>query len=318
MKQRFSPRLSDNLEFIMDIKEKREISLSMLKEYSDIINRELENKYAFIVDADRASKKLYEAQKYSLTAGGKRIRPSLVLEVCKVFGGDIKSAIPFALAVEMIHTYSLIHDDLPCMDNDDMRRGKPTNHKAFGEDYAILAGDGLLTDAFFECAMNPYVSGDCAAAAVGILSGAAGSFGMVKGQAMDMFGEENKLSVDELINLHLGKTGALICASVQLGALAAGILPNDEKMEKLTAFAQNVGLVFQIVDDMLDKTSTLANMGKSVQSDSEKTTFMTYFTPEQALECAERYTQDAIEAIEDFEGCERLCILAEYLCYRKK
>lgn len=302
----------------MNIKEQREISLSMLKEYSDIINRELENKYEFAIDAPDSAKKLYEAQKYSLMAGGKRIRPALVLEVCSAFGGDIKAAIPFAVAIEMIHTYSLIHDDLPCMDNDDMRRGRPTNHRVFGENYATLAGDGLLTDAFFECAMNPYVSGDCAAAAVGILSGAAGSFGMVKGQAMDMYGESNQLSVEELINLHLGKTGALICAAVQLGAIAAGISPNDERMERLTSYAQKVGLVFQIIDDVLDKTASESEMGKSVGSDTEKTTFMTYFTPSQALECAERYTEEAIEAIRDFDGCQRLCAFAQYLCYRRK
>lgn len=302
----------------MNIKEQKEISLSMLKEYSDMVNREIENRYAFIDTSDRSAKKLYDAQKYSLMAGGKRIRPSLVLEVCRAMGGDIEAAMPFALAVEMVHTYSLIHDDLPCMDNDDMRRGKPTNHKVFGENYATLAGDGLLTDAFFECAMNSHVSGDCAAAAVGILSGAAGSFGMVKGQAMDMYGEENKLSLEELINLHLGKTGALICASVQLGAIAAGISPDDERMEKLTFYAQNVGLTFQIIDDVLDKTSSESEMGKSVGSDTEKTTFMTYFTPNQALECAEKYTQEAIDAISDLEGCERLCAFAEYLCYRRK
>lgn len=302
----------------MNIKEQKEISLSMLKEYSEMVNRELENKYEFIPDAEPSAKKLYEAQKYSLMAGGKRIRPALVLETCSVLGGDIKAALPFALAIEMVHTYSLIHDDLPCMDNDDMRRGRPTNHKVFGEDYATLAGDGLLTDAFFECAMNPYVSGDCAAAAVGILSGAAGSFGMVKGQAMDMYGEENKLTVEELINLHLGKTGALICASVQLGAIAAGVAPDDERMAKLTSYAQNVGLVFQIIDDVLDKTSTEGEMGKSVGSDTEKTTFMTYFTPNQALECAEKYTADATDAIRDFDGAQRLVAFAEYLCYRRK
>ena len=294
------------------------MALEMLSEYSELINKEFEKKYGFTEDADATVKKLYEAQKYSIMAGGKRIRPALALETCLAFSGQCTSAIPFAMALEMIHTYSLIHDDLPCMDNDDLRRGKPTNHKVFGEDYAILAGDGLLTDAFLECAMNPYVSGDCAAAAVGVLAGAAGSFGMVKGQAMDMYGEENKLTVEELINLHLGKTGALICAAVQLGAIAAGVAPDDERMAKLTSYAQNVGLVFQIIDDVLDKTSTEGEMGKSVGSDTEKTTFMTYFTPNQALECAEKYTADAIEAIRDFDGADRLMAFAEYLCYRRK
>ncbi len=292
-------------------------ALQMLEEYSEIINRELEEKYAFADNADATVKKLYDAQKYSLMAGGKRIRPALALEACRMFSGDYMPAIPFAIALEMIHTYSLIHDDLPSMDNDDLRRGKPTNHKVFGEDYAILAGDGLLSDAFLECAMNPYVTGDCAAAAVGILSSACGSFGMVKGQAMDMYGEDTRLTLEELCELHRGKTGAMICASCELGALAAGVLPNDDKMQRISAFAEKIGLAFQIVDDVLDATSTAEVLGKGVMSDGDKTTFMTYFTPEAALELAEKYTLSAIEDIKDFEGCERLCALAQYLLYRK-
>ena len=293
------------------------MALEMLFEYSELINKEFEKKYGFVEDADAPTRKLYEAQKYSIMAGGKRIRPALALEVCKVFSGQYTSAIPFAMALEMIHTYSLIHDDLPCMDNDDLRRGKPTNHKVFGEDYAILAGDGLLTDAFLECAMNPYVSGDCAAAAVGILSSAAGSFGMVKGQAMDMYGEGTKLSLEELCELHRCKTGAMICASSELGALAAGILPNEERMQRVASFAEKIGLAFQIIDDVLDATSSVEVLGKGVMSDGNKTTFMTYFTPDKAYELAEKYTLDAINDIKDYDGCERLCALAEYLLHRK-
>ena len=293
------------------------IASEMLLEYSEIINKEIEKRYAFVNTAHPTVKKLYEAQKYSITAGGKRIRPALALEVCRMFSGEYAPAMPFAMALEMIHTYSLIHDDLPCMDNDDLRRGKPTNHKVFGEDYAVLAGDGLLTDAFLECSMNPYVSGDCAAAAVGILASAAGSFGMVKGQAMDMHGEETRLSLEELVELHRGKTGAMICASVQLGALAAGVLPSDEKMLKITGFAEKIGLAFQIIDDVLDATSTEEMLGKGVMSDGEKTTFMTYFSPETAYKLAERYTLDAIEDIKDFDGGERLRALATYLLERK-
>ena len=293
------------------------IASEMLTEYSEIINREIEKRYAFSDTAHIAVKKLYEAQKYSMTAGGKRIRPALALETCRLFSGDPTAAIPFAMALEMIHTYSLIHDDLPCMDDDELRRGKPTNHKVFGEDYAVLSGDGLLTDAFLECSMNPYVSGDCAAAAVGILASAAGSFGMVKGQAMDMYGEEAKLSLEELVELHRCKTGAMICASAQLGALAAGVLPSDERMLKITGFAEKIGLAFQIIDDVLDVTSTEDVLGKGVMSDGEKTTFMTYFSPEMAYKLAERYTLDAIKDIENFEGSERLCALASYLLERK-
>ena len=295
----------------------KNLALEMLSEYSEIINKEFEKKYGFIEDADAPVRKLYDAQRYSLCAGGKRIRPALALEVCRLFSGEYTAAIPFAVALEMIHTYSLIHDDLPCMDDDDLRRGKPTNHKVYGEDYAILAGDGLLSDAFLECAMNPYVSGDCAAAAVGILSSACGSFGMVKGQAMDMYGEEVKLTLEELCELHRCKTGAMICASCELGALAAGILPNDEKMQRVAAFAEEVGLAFQIIDDVLDATSTVEVLGKGVMSDGDKTTFMTYFSPEKAYELAQKYTLDAIEDIKNYEGSERLCALAEYLLERK-
>lgn len=264
--------------------------------------------------------KLYEAIRYSLMSGGKRIRAALVIETCHMLGGDISAALPFACAVEMIHTYSLIHDDLPCMDDDDMRRGKPTCHKVFGEAIATLAGDGLLTDAFSMCAMNPYVSGDCAATAVALLSGAAGSYGMVRGQASDIYGETAALSESELVELHLGKTGAMICASVQLGCLAAGYAPNSEECERLTEFARNIGLVFQIVDDILDVTSTEEELGKTIGSDkdSNKTTFMSFFTPDDARAYSERLTVQAIECIENIEGSERLISIAGLLCQRKK
>ena len=219
----------------------------------------------------------------------------------------------------MIHTYSLIHDDLPCMDDDDMRRGNPTCHKVYGEAIATLAGDGLLTDAFSVCVMNPHVTGDCAATAVALLSGAAGSFGMVKGQVTDLYGESNYLTEEELVELHLGKTGAMICVSVQLGALAAGIAPNDERVEKLTSFAQRIGLAFQIIDDVLDATASEEILGKSVGSDKDKnkTTFLSFFTVEQARAQAEDMTSSAIKQIADIEGSERLISLALYLCDRE-
>lgn len=263
---------------------------------------------------------LYESERYSLLAGGKRIRPALVLETCRMLGGEIAAAVPFACAVEMVHTYSLIHDDLPCMDNDDVRRGKPTNHKVFGEAYATLAGDGLLTDAFGVCAMNPYVSGDCASAAVAILAGAAGSHGMVKGQVVDIWGETHELDEKQLVELHMGKTGAMICASVQLGCLAAGYTPQDEITSKLTEFAQRIGLVFQIVDDVLDVTSNDETLGKSTGVDEEKnkTTFMSFFTVDDALRYASELTEEAISYIVDIPSGERLINLALFLCDRKK
>jgi geranylgeranyl diphosphate synthase type II len=263
---------------------------------------------------------LYNSIKYSLLSGGKRIRATLVIETCRMLGGKVEAALPFACAVEMIHTYSLIHDDLPCMDDDDMRRGKPTNHKVFGEALATLAGDGLLTDAFSVCAMNPHVSGDCAATAVALLSGAAGSFGMVKGQTVDLYGEMNRLTLNELVELHMGKTGAMICVSVQLGCLAAGYAPNSETTERLTKFAQNIGLVFQIIDDILDVTSTNEELGKNIGSDkdSNKTTFMSFFTPKEAKDYADALTADAISFLKEEENSETLVALALHLCDRKK
>lgn len=294
----------------------KKIAEQILSENKALIEAELEKIYT--VDNSTASK-LYEAERYSLLAGGKRIRPSLVLESCKMLGGKIEDAIPFACAVEMIHTYSLIHDDLPCMDDDDMRRGNPTCHKVYGEAIATLAGDGLLTDAFSVCVMNPHVSGDCAATAVALLSGAAGSYGMVKGQVTDLYGESHDLSEEELVELHLGKTGAMICVSVQLGALAAGVAPNDERVEKLTAFAQRIGLAFQIIDDILDATASEEVLGKSVGSDKDKnkTTFLSFFSVDQARAQAEDMTASAIKQISDIEGSDRLISLALYLCDRE-
>ena len=259
------------------------------------------------------------AQCYSVLGAGKRIRPFLTNEVCRMLGVSLKASMPFVIAVEMIHTYSLIHDDLPCMDDDDMRRGNPTCHKVYGEAIATLAGDGLLTDACSVCVMNPHVSGDCAATAVALLSGAAGSFGMVKGQTVDLYGESNDLTEEQLVELHLGKTGAMICVSVQLGALAAGVAPNDERVERLTEFAQRIGLAFQIIDDILDATSSEEELGKSVGSDKDKnkTTFLSFFTIEQAKAQAEDMTTSAIKQISDIDNSERLVSLALYLCDRK-
>ncbi len=259
---------------------------------------------------------LKEAQDYSLMAGGKRIRPALVIEVCRMLGGDVKDALPLACAIEMIHTYSLIHDDLPCMDNDDLRRGKPTSHKVYGEATAILAGDGLLTDAFLLAASHP--KADVAQRAVRVLAGAAGSMGMVGGQVMDLEGETRQLSWDELLQLHAQKTGALICAAVQLGAIAAGEAEDSPVWRALTTYAHRIGLAFQVIDDVLDVTADEALLGKSKGKDSagNKTTFLTYYTVEEAQAYAARLTDEAMAAVAsiDREGCLRA--LAEYLAHR--
>ncbi|MBQ8408339.1 MAG: polyprenyl synthetase family protein [Clostridia bacterium] len=295
----------------------KQTALDALARSRALVEPELEKIYP---EEGGMASSLYEAIRYSLLAGGKRIRATLTLETCRMLGGRAEAALPFACAVEMIHTYSLIHDDLPCMDDDDMRRGKPTNHKVFGEACATLAGDGLLTDAFSVCAMNPYVNGDCAATAVALLSSAAGSFGMVKGQICDLYGETHTLTEEQLVELHMGKTGAMICVAVQLGCLAAGYAPNSDEAKRLSLFARNIGLVFQIVDDILDVTSTDAVLGKSVGADKNrnKTTFMSFFDPDSAKAYAEKLTRDAIGEIENMENSECLISLALYLCEREK
>lgn len=263
---------------------------------------------------------LLDSERYSLFAGGKRIRPTLTLEFCRMFGGEESAALPFACAVEMIHTYSLIHDDLPCMDDDDLRRGKPTNHKVFGEATALLAGDALLTGAFELAASNSDAGADCSAKAVAYLANCAGRYGMIGGQIMDLEGEKQQLTLDQLLKLHAMKTGALINASAVLGALAAGISFRDPCMEAVVTYAENVGLAFQIVDDILDATGDSALLGKNVGMDAErqKNTFLSFYTAEEAQFYAERVTQDAIRAIRKYPNSDPLCTLAEWLTVRKK
>lgn len=262
---------------------------------------------------------LSEAMRYSLLSGGKRIRPALVIETCRMFGGTEAAALPFACGLEMIHTYSLIHDDLPCMDNDDLRRGRPTNHKVYGEAVAVLAGDALLTDAFRVVAGNPEVSPVARAEAVTVLSAAAGSPGMVSGQVMDMEGETRRLSLDELLDLHRRKTGALIRAAVLLGCLAAGIPLADRRAADAEQYAEKIGIAFQVVDDVLDVTSQPSVLGKSTGKDfaEGKTTFLTYYSPEEAMKYAAGLTDEAVRAIEAYPDNGVLTALAEYLLTRK-
>lgn len=263
---------------------------------------------------------LLDAERYSLFAGGKRIRPTLTLEFCRLFGGEEAAALPFACAVEMVHTYSLIHDDLPCMDNDDLRRGKPTNHKVFGEGVAVLAGDALLTGAFEAAATNTAAGAETSAMAVAYLAGCAGRYGMIGGQIMDIEGEKRKLSQDEVFRLQSLKTGALISAASVMGALAAGVRTDDHAMERVVRYAENIGLVFQIVDDLLDRRGDEATLGKRVHVDEEhhKNTFLSFCTEEEAWLYAERLTADACRAIRLYPSSEILVSLAEWLLKREK
>lgn len=279
-----------------------------------------EQKMRGIYSEDPDFQKLLDAEQYSLFAGGKRIRPTLVLEFCRLFGGKDEAALPFACAVEMLHTSSLIHDDLPCMDNDDLRRGKPTNHKVFGEDVATLAGDSLLMGAFELTATNTAVTPEICAMATAYLAANAGRYGMVGGQVMDMEGEHRKLTLEELLKMHSLKTGALINASCVLGALAAGVSPNDPAMEKVVLYAEKIGLSFQIVDDLLDVSGDEKMLGKHTGADQEheKSTFLSFYSPEEAQFYADRLTAEAIDALRGFEGNDFLVSLAKWLAIRKK
>lgn len=214
---------------------------------------------------------LFDAMRYSLLAGGKRIRPIFVLDFCNMCGGQWRSALPFAAAVEMIHTYSLIHDDLPCMDNDDYRRGKPTNHKVYGEAIAVLAGDALLTAAFKQLAIAD-LPAQTKVAAVDVLSDCAGELGMVGGQILDIQSEERQCTSQEVIDIQSRKTGALIKAACVLGVLAGQ--GSSDQVQAAASFAEHIGLAFQIRDDMLDVIGNASELGKATGTDAGKNTFV--------------------------------------------
>ena len=254
-----------------------------IAQYRAAIEEFLQGKFC----EDLPQKRLFDAMRYSLLAGGKRIRPVLTLEFCRICGGDWRSALPFACALEMIHTYSLIHDDLPCMDNDDLRRGKPSCHKAFGEATAMLAGDVLLTEAF-EVIANVAAPAIVNVRAAKALGAGAGSRGMVYGQELDLKYEALAATEEQLRLIHRNKTGALINAAVQMGAAAAQA--NETQCKELEAYAFGIGLVFQIVDDVLDVTGSQEQLGKPIGSDSEngKTTFVTLYGTDGAMELAQK------------------------------
>ena len=261
---------------------------------------------------------LLDAEAYSLFAGGKRVRPFLVNEICRMLGGEVSASMAYACALEMIHTYSLIHDDLPCMDDDDMRRGKPTNHKVFGYANALLAGDALLTHAFGVAAENPNATPAQNAEAVSVLSRSAGEFGMIGGQIMDLDGETKRLDLEHLLKLHSMKTGALMVCAAKLGAIAAGFSTDSPEALAVAEYAAKIGLAFQVIDDVLDVVGDEAELGKSLRSDAErnKTTFMTYYTVDEARAYAAALTAEAVSAISEFDGSATLTDLAAYLLDR--
>ena len=256
---------------------------------------------------------LFKAMRYSLLAGGKRLRPIFVFDFCRMCGGDWKSAAPFAAAVEMIHTYSLIHDDLPCMDNDDFRRGKPTNHKVFGEATAVLAGDALLTAAFSYLAKAPF-SAECRIRAVEILASCAGELGMVGGQVLDIESESRMCTEQEVLDIQSRKTGALIRAACILGVLAGA--GTALQLQAASEFASNLGLAFQIRDDMLDVIGNAEDLGKSTGTDTDKNTFVRLYGLEKCDELVRDYTQKAVDALQAFRDSAYMCALANSLTGR--
>ena len=257
---------------------------------------------------------LFDAMGYSLFAGGKRLRPVLCYEFCRLCGGDWEKAAPFASAVEMIHTYSLIHDDLPTMDNDDFRRGRPTNHKVYGEAMAILAGDALLTDAF-AVASTAKVDAGAKVEAIAVLSECAGSLGMVGGQVLDILSESRELSEQEVLDIQSRKTGALIRAACAMGALAGNC--TELQFNAACQFASALGLAFQIRDDMLDVIGTQEEMGKGVGTDETKNTFVRLYGLEKCEELVQKYTDYALDALKVFEDTDYITALARGLTARR-
>lgn len=258
-------------------------------EYKNLVDSKLSE---FFNPSGMSYDGLLKSMHYSLTAGGKRIRPTLVLEFCRISGGDVEKALPVACAIEMLHTYSLIHDDLPCMDNDDLRRGKPTNHVVYGECTATLAGDALQAEAFGTIARSE-LPAENKIACVEILADAVGSDGMCAGQYLDMVGESKRLTEEELDDINSRKTGALLIAACRMGVAAAG--GSGEMLEAAAHYGACVGAAFQIRDDILDVISTSEELGKPIGSDAQehKNTYMALLGESKCMEMIEKLTNQA-------------------------
>lgn len=283
---------------------------AQLKQYQTEIEEYLSNFFTENVP----QRKLYEAMRYSLLAGGKRIRPVLLLEFCRICGGDYKRAMPFAAAIEMVHTYSLIHDDLPCMDNDDYRRGRLTNHKVYGEAAAVLAGDALLTAAF-DAAAASESDPATVVSVIRILAGCAGEKGMVGGQVLDIEGEGKQLTEAQVHTIHSLKTGALISAACCMGAVAGGASP--EQLRAAKGYAEAVGLAFQIRDDMLDVLGDAQTLGKATGMDEHKSTFVTIYGLERCRQWIEDENVKALAYLDAFDDTDFLKCLTQMLAARE-
>ncbi|QXE91096.1 polyprenyl synthetase family protein [Geomonas subterranea] len=293
----------------MDLKE-------YLKQKCQLVDQALER---YLPDAKELPASLHGAMRYSVFAGGKRVRPVLMLAACEAVGGSADAVMPAACAMEMIHTYSLIHDDLPAMDNDDFRRGNPTNHKVYGEATAILAGDALLTEAFI--LLSNGTGGDPAARlrVIQEIAVASGSHGMVGGQVVDMESEgRHDVDLPTLSYIHTHKTGALIRASVRCGAILGGA--SGEQFTSLTRYADAIGLAFQIADDILDVEGTTEELGKDAGSDQArgKATYPALMGLEASKARAQELVQIALDALASFdERAEPLRAIASYIVKRK-
>ena len=288
----------------------------MLKEYErcrELVDRRLEESFA---SDDIPHRGLAEAMRYSLLAGGKRIRPVLVLEFCRACGGDEEKALPAACAVEMLHTYSLIHDDLPCMDDDDLRRGRPSNHVVYGECTATLAGDALQSEAFSLLLSSP-LSADRVVRMAAYLAEAGGLHGICGGQALDIDGEGKCLTESETAEIHRYKTASLLKACALIGVAAAG--GTDGQSAAASRYAEALGLAFQIQDDILDCTADENQLGKTVGSDAgrEKSTYVALYGVERCRGLVRERTREAQQALQGcFGDCEFLAWLAGYLAER--
>ncbi|MCD7828911.1 MAG: polyprenyl synthetase family protein [Clostridiales bacterium] len=291
--------------------------MTFQEEFS-LCQREIETSLEKYFTESLPQQRLLEAMRYSLLAGGKRIRPVLTLKFCQAAGGDPQKALPVACAVEMLHTYSLIHDDLPCMDNDSLRRGRPTNHVVYGECTATLAGDALQSAAY-QAILSADLPSDVRAAAALELAQAAGCAGMCGGQQLDIEGEQRELSLDEISQMNALKTGCLLRAACVMGVLAAGYSADSCKAQAAAAYADAIGLAFQIRDDMLNVTSDAATMGKPVGNDAEshKSTYVSHLGLEQCQAVVDEKTAEAKRALGGaFAETAFLESLADYLAGR--
>ncbi|HVK58710.1 MAG TPA: farnesyl diphosphate synthase [Candidatus Kapabacteria bacterium] len=289
---------------------------SYLQESTEAVNGALDR---FLPKAKTKPSTIHTAMRYSLFAGGKRLRPALCIAAAEACGGERAAALPFACATECIHTYSLIHDDLPAMDNDDFRRGKPTNHKVYGEGIAILAGDGLLTQAFEIIVQGKATNRYSHQAMVLELARASGSLELIAGQVADLEGEGKKISENELRYIHERKTSALLRCSVRLGGMSANC--SEPQLKALSDFGYYVGLAFQVIDDILDVTQTSEQLGKTAGKDitSQKATYPAIVGLEKSKTIAARLTGKAYDALKPFKGrAVALEALAKYLLERDR